>query len=159
MRFAFSLLELLIVIVIIGVVYTLAITNLSMPTKERAQPSLATLKEYLLHYSDKRHTLTLRCESCDSCMLYSNNKLLKTIPPFFDKTIERYSYDPFMGAVAIEDPYCFTFSITPHGVAEQIFVRYQERVYDYTPYFAGTQTYDSIDALLDAKEQLRSEIE
>ena len=159
-RGAFSLIELMIVIVIVGVVYTLAVQNLKAPHAESSLASFANLKEYLLGFSKEKKGVTLRClDSCQACSIYSDGEELAKIESFFDASIEVYHYDFFQGVRAVENEGCFEFSVDGDGVSEQLIVVYKERVYDYTDYFRGTQVYDSLTALSRAKEELIEAVE
>ncbi|MEN4053651.1 MULTISPECIES: prepilin-type N-terminal cleavage/methylation domain-containing protein [Sulfurimonas] len=155
-RGAFSLIELMIVIVIIGVVYTLVVTNIHQaPQQQKAQLSLKNLKEYLLAFSHDNKPVRLLCkDSCQKCTLYSEKEKLQEDINFLQDAPQCYRYDFFLGPLSVEDNNCFDFSVDSDGVSTQIFVAYKGKVYDYTPYFSETKVYDSLSEAVDAKEQL-----
>jgi prepilin-type N-terminal cleavage/methylation domain-containing protein len=157
---AFSLIELMIVIVIIGVVYSLALSRIKAPKKEVVAPSLVTLKSYLRSFSKDHNRVELLCkDSCDACSLFVDGKKIKDVKSFFDATVTFYRYDFFLGDVALERQSCFDFSIDKEGVSDQVIIVYKDKAYDYTPYFDDVKVYDSLATLKDAKEQLISEVE
>ena len=151
----FSLIELLIVIVIIGVIYTLVLSKLHTPKTQMQKPSFLNLKEYLLTFSQDNSAVELLCKkSCSRCAIYSNGEKIKDIESFFDASVELYRYDFFLGDVALQQESCFDFSVDADGVSDQVIIRYKQKVYDYTPYFSGVQAYSSLEELKDAKEKL-----
>ena len=168
MKAAFSLLELLIVIVIIGVVYTLAITNLkNVGENSELLPSFKNLKEYLASYKENNlQTVQMIClDTCSECNILLDGKKIKTIKSFFDTTVQSYRYDFLTGVTELKnDVYfdeknvqkdvCFSFSLYPNKVAQQIIIQYKNKIYDYTNYFIPTQEYNSMAALIDTKESL-----
>jgi prepilin-type N-terminal cleavage/methylation domain-containing protein len=168
---AFSLIELLIVIVIIGVVYTLAITNLKSVSKEKFTPTLSNLKEYLISFlqEDTKAVRLLCLDDCSECSIYRDDEKVKDIESFFDASIERYRYDFLQGPRQLrndvyfnkeeqQEDICFSFSVNKQLVADQVIVVYKEKAYDYSPYFEKTFRYDYLEEAVDAKEKLREEV-
>jgi len=159
-RQGFSLIELMIVLVIVGLVYSLALSRIKAPKEERMKPSFVTLKSYLLSFSRDNKSVELLCQkSCDDCVILSDGKKLADFKAFFDKSVEFYRYDFFLGDVALNRESCFDFKIDSNGVSDQVIIVYKEKAYDYTPYFERVREYDSLSALKDAKEELISEIQ
>jgi len=75
----------MIVIVIIGVIYTLAVSKLQTVGVEKLSLSLLNLKEYLLTYikEDVREVKLLCLDSCESCSVYVDSvKQEESIEPF-----------------------------------------------------------------------------
>jgi len=152
---AFSLVELMIVIVIVGVVYTLAITNLKAPKAEDRTFSLKTLKEDLHSFSKDNKSVRLLCqENCQDCALYSDGKKLQDFKSFFTKEVSFYRYDFFQGMIALQRDSCFDFTVDANGVSDQVIIVYDTKAYDYTPYFTPTKEYDSLADVVKAKEKL-----
>jgi len=161
---AFSLIELMIVIVIIGVVYTLVITKLQSVGEEKMTPSLSNLKEYLISLSRDAQSVRLLClDDCSTCEVYADGVKIKEIESFFDDTIETYRYDFLQGAMPVkeavffneedvQESVCFSFSVDKNLVADQVIVVYKNRAYDYTTYFTQTPVYDYLEEAIDAKQ-------
>lgn len=172
MKKAFSLIELMIVIVIIGVIYTLAVSKLQNFDKEKLTPTLANLKEYLQSYikNDVKEVKLLCLDTCESCNVYVDGMKQQTnIEPFFDATVELYRYDFLQGLVKKEpaafftkegrqEDVCFSFSMGKDIVNEQLIAVYKEKAYDYTSYFTATKVYEHIEELVEAKENLVQEV-
>ncbi|SFV75506.1 hypothetical protein MNB_SM-3-61 [hydrothermal vent metagenome] len=173
MKKGFTLIELLIVVIIIGVVYSLALTNIKQATKPTKAPTLQTLKSYLLSLSYKKEAKLLCLDECRECDVFLDGKKIKKLHPLFenfiDDSVNTYQYDPILGFQkvepgvyfnneGVEENVCFSYKIDKTGVGDQIFVEFQEKVYDFTTYFTPTQTYDSLADVSEAKENLYQEV-
>ncbi|MDF1877757.1 prepilin-type N-terminal cleavage/methylation domain-containing protein [Sulfurimonas sp. SAG-AH-194-L11] len=172
MKRAFSLIELMIVIVIIGVIYTLAVSKLQNVGTQKLTPSLKNLKEYLFTYiqEDTKEVKLLCLDACESCSVYVDGvKQAKEIDSFFDESIEVYRYDFLQGAVRKEDAIifneegrqedvCFSLSVSKDLVSDPLIVVFKEKAYDYTTYFTPTKVYSHLEELLEAKEILVQEV-
>lgn len=169
----FSLIELLIVVIIIGVVYTLSITKLQNVGEKSHHISLQTLKPFLLSQKYKENARILCLDDCSECKIFLDNKvenkLTKRFHNFLDESVEVFTYeqldgfkefefDPFFNAEGIEEKVCFSYSVDRNGIGEQLFVRFQEKVYDFTTYFEKTKIYNSLDEIVEKKENLYQEV-
>jgi len=96
---AFSLIELLIVIVIIGVVYTLAITNMNKLSDPKEKLTLLTLKEYLLSFSDAKRVKLLCLDDCSNCDILADNEKVANVEDFLDESVKSYRYESAYGTV------------------------------------------------------------
>lgn len=162
----------MIVIVIIGVVYTLAVSKLQNIGLEKFNPSLVNLKEYLLTYmkEDVREVKLLCLDDCETCRVYLDGvKQEESIESFLDSSVEVYRYDFIQGAVRKKDTVffneegrqenvCFSFKMNKNLISDQVIVVYKEKAYDYTRYFEPTKVYAHLEELLEAKERLVQEV-
>jgi len=166
---AFSLIELLIVIVIIGVVYTLAIRTLDRTADTKIRVTLENLKEYLasLEYDENAKVLCL--DDCDSCRVLLDNKEANILNGFVDSSVKKYRYDFYQGMQiimddvyfnrdGIEEDVCFSYEINKNGVGEQIFIEFHNKVYDYSSYFGKTPVYNTLAEAMDAKDRINNEV-
>jgi len=157
----------MIVIVIIGLVYTLALSRLSSVSEEKMTPNFLNLKEYLGTFlKDDAKSVRLLClDDCSECGIYVDGERVEKIESFFDASVELYRYDFLLGAMPVKDAVyfneenvqesvCFSLNLYANGVTEQLFVLYDEKVYDYTSYFECTRAYDSLSALVEEKQTL-----
>ncbi|MEA1983230.1 MAG: prepilin-type N-terminal cleavage/methylation domain-containing protein, partial [Campylobacterota bacterium] len=162
MKKAFSLIELMIVIVIIGVIYTIAVSKLQTVGEEKVSPSFLNLKEYLGSFikDDVKSARLLCLDDCSDCDIYADGEKVKTIESFFDESVEVYRYDVLQGLVEkkkpvffneedVQESVCFSFEVYKNSVAEQLIVSFEERAYDYTSYFEKTPRYDSLEDLVE----------
>jgi hypothetical protein len=154
----------MIVIVIMGVIYTLVITKLNHYNASQQGWSLETLKPNMTQMAQEAGArIKLFCfENCDECSLYIKGKKVKDSISLFEARPEVYSYDylngiqekrldVFFDADGVERDVCFSFGVNEEGVSDQVIVLYKDKVYDYTNYFTAVDRYDSLDKLVDAK--------
>lgn len=160
----------MIVIVIIGVVYTLVITKLQGVGEEKMTPSLSNLKEYLSSFSTEGESVKLLClDDCSSCGVYKDDVKVQDIESFFDDSIEIYRYDFLQGAIRekeavffneedVQESVCFSFGIDKNLVADQVIVVYKNKAYDYSSYFTQTPVYDYLEEAIDARQDLAQKV-
>jgi hypothetical protein len=161
----------MIVIVIIGVVYTLAVVQLQNVKDEKFVPSFLNLKEYLSSFieGDAKSARLLCLDDCSECGIYVDGEKVTTIESFFDESVTLYRYDFLLGTLEVQDAVyfneeevqenvCFSFEMYKNNVSEQLFVAYDDKVYDFTSYFEKTLVYDSLEELIEKKEQTVQEV-
>ena len=156
MRRAFTLVELMIVIVIIGVVYAFVVSKIETPKQNKKLSSFVELREYLQNFrSQSGDVVALVCrKECQSCDITKNGAKVKSIKPFFDATVKRFTYDYFEGIRDVDDGNCFALSVDGDGVSDQYIVAYKEKAYDFINYFTPAREYNSTEELMDAKANL-----
>jgi prepilin-type N-terminal cleavage/methylation domain-containing protein len=169
---AFSLIELMIVIVIIGVVYTLAVSNFQNIKDGKTKITMLNLKEYLQNIPHEKSVELLCLDACSSCDVFVDGKKYMDsalFDDFIDDSVEIYRYDFLLGAQEqskkvyfnsenIEEDVCFSFAVDKQGVSEQVLVEFKDKVYDFTTHIGSVGVYDSIQELMDAKEKLAQEL-
>lgn len=166
MKKAFSLIELIIVVVIMGVVYMLAVNNLQNIKDPKTTLSLQNLKEYLQNIPHKKSVELLCLDDCTSCDVLVDGKKDPDIPSIenlINDSIKVYRYDFHLGLQEqskkvyfneenIEENVCFALSVDSKGVSEQVAVKFNGKVYDYTAYLRPTPVYGSLQELIDTKD-------
>ncbi|SFV53958.1 hypothetical protein MNB_SM-7-992 [hydrothermal vent metagenome] len=167
MQRAFTLIELILVVVIMGVVYMFAIGSLET-IKRKSQntlPTLANLKAFLLAKDFEKEARFVCFEGCSSCSVVLDGNVTQSLSTLFDVDPKIYRYNSLLGMEQVElDPYfdangvqkdlCFSYRIYRDGIGDQIFVEYKDRVYDFSDYFEDEKVYDSLDSLLQKRESL-----
>jgi len=83
----------MIVIVIVGVVYTLAINNFSRLKEQSKTLSLQTLKEYLNDIVHEESVELICLDDCSKCDVYVDGEKSKTLEDFLDDSIKVYRYE------------------------------------------------------------------
>lgn len=170
-RRGFSLIELLIVVVIMGVVYTLSISGFQNIQEGKTRITLQNLKEYLNKIPRDKSVEFLCLDKCSSCDIFVDGELYSetgAFDDFLDDSIRVYRYDFLQGAQEItkkvyfnseevEEDVCFSYSLNKKGVGEQVLVEFKEKVYDYTSYLTPTPLYTSLQEAVEAKESLAQE--
>jgi len=172
-RGAFSLVELLIVVLIIGIVYTLAVSSLQSLKDDKIKPNLLNLKNYLSSILQESSVKLICLDRCSDCSIYIDGKLDEELSnefdDFLDSSVETYRYDFNLGMINLknkiyynsqnnEEEICFSYEVDKKGVGEQVIVKYKGYVYDFTQYFTNTLRYSSLDDVLDAKEEQASKV-
>lgn len=157
---AFSLIELLIVIVIIGVVYNLSISNFKKLAKEPLKPSLANLKEYLQGIKHHENVKLLCLDDCSNCILYIDGIESEGIDSFLDRSVRTYKYEFLYGYIEErkEENICFSYEVNKNGVGNQVLVEFKNNYYDYTSYFDKTNVYSSLSEASEQREILTKEV-
>jgi len=166
---AFTLLELMIVVVIMGVVYTLAITNFSRLSDDSSRVNLKTLKAYLMSQKFERSAKLLCLDECSDCNVYLDSKVTTKIEDFFDASVVLYRYEFNYGYTQkemdvvfdkndVEQDVCFSYEINKEGVGDQVLVEYKKHFYDYSPYLQDVAVYSSLSDAQEAHRQLEEEV-
>ncbi len=174
MRKAFSLIELLIVILIIGIVYTLAIGNFKQLEQNGAEKvSLQNLKRYLKTFTYEKSVRLLCLDRCSNCNIYVDGELQKdlegTLNEIVDANVKVYRYEYSLGALReseqsffnsedVEEEVCFSYTIDKQGVGEQVLVEQGGFVYDLSTYFTPTPKYSSLEEAVSQKDSLVEEV-
>ena len=172
-REAFSLIELLIVVLIIGIVYTLAVSSFQKVGEESTKVSLKNLREYLQSINHDDSVRFLCLDDCKSCNIFVDDRLVEELKGsfdnFLDDSIEVYRYDFYQGlqqvstkiyfnSEEVEEDVCFSYTLDKKGVGGQVFIKYKKKVYDYTSYLGKTPVYNSLADLVDEKEDKMTEV-
>jgi len=166
---AFTLIELLIVIVIMGVIYTLAINNFDKLNDKTKTLSLSNLKEYLKSFPYQTKIELICTHRCLKCSVFVDNNKTKDIDKFLDSDIQKYKYDfdngyikiendTFFNKKNVEQDVCFSYSLNKNRVGEQVLVEYKNRFYDFSDDLKGIKIYNSLEEATKAKEKLIEEV-
>ena len=170
---AFTLIELLIVVIIIGVVYTLAVTNFQKVGNKAQHITLQNLKPYLQTFPHKESVKFLCLDDCSSCFILVDGKKVDGLEglfdDFLDENIEVYRYDfssgfqelekdIYFNKEEIEENVCFSYDINREGIGKQIVVKFREKVYDYTAISPLSPIYNTLDDVIQHKDNQRQEV-
>ena len=168
----------MIVIMIIGVVYTLAITKFQTVKEGGTAVSLPNLKQYLLSVPkqvgiDSFENVRLLClDDCKSCDIFVDTQKASqdgSFDGFIDSSIRVYRYDfsqgmlevepkVFFNTENIEETVCFSYEISRSGVGDQVIIEYKDKVYDYTSYLQEPMSYSSLSDISEMKEDSIQEV-
>ncbi len=171
MKKAFSLIELLIVILIVGVVYTLSVGSFKKANDETKKLSLENLKEYLQEMPHDDSVEYLCLDDCTSCNIIIDGEKVNEEPikGFLDKDVKIYKYDFYSGineqskkvyfnSEGVEEDLCFSYSVDKKGIGNQVIVDFKDKIYDFSVYLSAPTVYNSLEELIDAKESLAQEV-
>lgn len=168
-REAFSILELLIVIVIMGVIYNLSVNNFQKPIDKRMNVTLKNLKEYLQKFKYEDSVRFLCLNDCSSCDILVDGVKTESVESFLDDSIRVYRYEYFSGLQevlqdvyfnreGIQEDVCFSYEMGANRVGNQILVEFKDTVYDFSTYISPTTEYASMAEALDSKQRHIEEV-
>lgn len=159
---AFTLFELMVVVMIIGIVYALVLGRFN-PKQHLKIVQLDSLRDILTqkHKDGQRLDLVLY-DKCHKSALFINNeyqeKMDINLKPRLFEGIKTYKSDPFghereitFTPVIIEDklvPVCFHYTIYPNGSASNYIVEQKGKYYVFPPYFEDINVTDSMEEAL-----------
>jgi prepilin-type N-terminal cleavage/methylation domain-containing protein len=143
-RSGMSLFELIVVVIIIGVVYSLAVISLKSEKAITSTMSLSSLKTTLLSLSRQREIRMLCDVACRECRIYDHEgKLLRRLVLDSDTPIHRYGFNRFGelqrwgdAVMAIEGRLiqgCFEITLSPDGTITPLILKNNTTFYLYTP--------------------------
>ncbi|MBL0687293.1 MAG: prepilin-type N-terminal cleavage/methylation domain-containing protein [Sulfurospirillum sp.] len=167
---AFSLIELMIVIVIIGVIYTISVGSLKkIGSTSEIKLNLENLNENLLKINYNENIELLCLDDCKICKILVDDIVFKSIDTFLDRSVLTYNYNFYSGlemknqkiyfdSEGITQDVCFSYMLDAQGVGDQIIVEYKDKAYDFTSYLQPTLIYNSLEDALEKKENLIQEI-
>ena len=162
----------MIVIVIMGVVYTLAVGNFKTLKDSVNTLSLGNLKEYLQSFKHTKSVELLCLDDCSSCKVLvdgTEDNETVSIDDFIDKSIKVYRYNFYLGVQdeepkvyfnnkEVEERVCFSYKLNKKGIGDQVLVKYKNKIYDFSNYIGPTPEYNSMQELIDYKETLSQEV-
>lgn len=172
MRKGFSLLELLIVVVIVGLVYTLAVVNLQRDTEIQVPLTLSNLREFLQTVPHQKSVELLCINECKSCYVLSDKEHLNEYDTLLDNLVDRdteiYSYTMYNRFEQKEKQIyftsereykdvCFSYKINAQGHGEDIFVVSKNYVYDLASSFTNNR-YDSLSEAEAARHKFETRV-
>ncbi len=168
----FTLIELLIVILIIGLIYGLFVSNLHDKKKETQNITLLTMKQALLLQPFKQKSEVICFEPCEECFIYNDDKktdtspfsLFKTAPKVYKKDqfsqLQPYTFLAFLDAEEKPQDVCFRFSVFNNKSSSYYLVEAHKKFYLFHPYLKEvevTSTLSDAKKLLDLHEILPRE--
>jgi len=161
-RKAFSLLELILVVVIVGIVYALALSTMKVPsTKDAEAFTLATLPKYLRENFKLSDAKIICFEPCGKCSVAVDGEFLEEELSLFDKSnvksyelsFEGYGTEKEYIPYDKQDPYkqaCFVLHKWPNGAIEEVVLESDDSFIYYKAGYEKTDTYSSLAKLQDA---------
>jgi len=162
----------MIVIVIMGVIYTLAITNLNTVAKkqEDAIPTIKNLKQFLLRFEFKNKIEFVCLAQQSNCFVILDNKTEKSIDEEFEKSeilayrynllegLREVAFEPYFDSNNIEKDVTFSYTLYKDKTGDQVIFVLDNKAYDYTSYLEDVVVYDSPELFVQTKEQLLQKV-
>jgi len=156
-RKAFTLFELILVVVIIGIVYTLFIQNIDK--LQRTQKlGLSELVKHMKTFQDKNEIHLVCTEECAKCEIYIDNNATEKYLELFksevisyyinkDGQLEEKKYASMYDERGEEIEVCLRLTLFKNGSFSESILKQNEKVYYFPSYFGKMQEFDSMDGL------------
>ncbi len=160
---AFTLFELMVVVMIIGIVYSLVLGNFN--TKNRVSiSSIENIKKALMPHWKKGHKVDLIVyDKCSKSILAINNEPMEDLELNLNnkifKNIKVYKNDLYNDKRSIAFPSikienkiyksCFRFSIFPNGSSSSYIVKSENKFYLFFPIFVNTLITNDLDSAME----------
>ncbi len=159
----------MIVIMIIGVVYTLAITNFTKLSDDSSKLTLSNLKEYLTRIPHAKSAKLFCLDDCSECDVIVDGEKLETIEDFLDESVLVYHYnfsygfmeaqkEVYFNSDDVEEDVCFSYEVDKNGVGNQVLIEFKEKFYDMSTYLSKTAVYNSMQDAVEARKILAREV-
>jgi len=168
---AFTLLELLLVVVIIGIVYGLVIGSMKRINDKEAHLGFETLPSFLEEFHHKNRVAFVCTDSCKSCAVYVDGKKVKEVDAFMaeERVLRFWRFDPDLGPQEIrfspifdeddrESDVCFRYEIFEDGSRSEMIVETQKESYDYRGPFYPVTRHTSLAALEESRQKQIQEV-
>lgn len=164
-RKAFTLIELMLVVLIIGLVYSLALSSLQKVGKGEVKLSLENLETSLLEYHNNNHVEYVCIDRCERCSLFVDSKEIKTLESVVNNDVRLYRFDVVYGSRELELPAyfnadnqeeqaCFRYEIFADGSRTEMMVETDKKVVDFAGKYHKTTVYESLSDAISAKREL-----
>jgi Tfp pilus assembly major pilin PilA len=158
---SFTLIELIIVVLLIGLVYSIAIGFYSKKESVKID-DLTKLKEKLLSFKTEEKdkiTFVMYDDCKKNAVLINNKPTYKDIDIDIDGNIEVYTIDMYGNLKRVEfldilidgkkENVCFRFNIFPNNSNNSYIVKLKNRYYIVKPYFEQIQTTSALNKAID----------
>ncbi|MDR1460731.1 MAG: hypothetical protein LBI78_03725 [Campylobacteraceae bacterium] len=169
-RGAFTLFELLLVLLLIVISYGLFAQNFSVKSLEEESVKLEKLNLYLAKIGGDKNLISLRCiDNCNECRLLVNGKDINTTLNIFEKdnAVNAYYYDGRRLEKLVFDDYyineykrekvCFRLDVYPNGSSDELVLEYKRKAYLFENYIEDGRVFDSIASAQDFLEKYQLE--
>ena len=160
MRKGFTLLELMMVILIMGLVYGLVINVFDRYKEKSIDVTLMSLENYMKSFYHNNKVSLICIKECNECLLFINDTFKKNVTPFISKNVEVYHFDkdigvreigfsPYFPAENQEEKVCFQYDIQADGSRSEMIVKHEKKIYDFPSYFGSVRQYTSLNELIE----------
>lgn len=152
---AFSLMELMLVVVIVGAVYGVTLSGMKRYGEASMDLQLEDLAAFLSVGFPGEDVSLVCTDACQKCAVYIGAEAVQEVESFLDATVETYRFDHRYGTQKVSWPpifdedgrdetVCFRYDRYRDGTASELLVAYQGRVVHYPSYFGEPQLYASL---------------
>ncbi len=167
----FTLLELLLVVVIIGVVYGLVISSMKKLTDKESALGFETLPSFLETFYQQNSVAFICTDNCRNCKLYVDGEALKKMPAFMkdERRLNFWTFDVNLGMQELrftplfdedgrEFDVCFKYEIFEDGSSTEMVIETKKKSYDYRGSLHKVDTFVSLQALEESRQEELREV-
>jgi len=168
---AFTLIELLIVVVIIGVVYGLVISSMKKINDKEAHLGFESLPAYLESMHQENHVAFTCIDNCRSCAVYVDREKVKDVDPFMkdERELRFWRFDVNLGMQELlftpifdederEFDVCFNYEIFADGSSTEMSVETKDATYVYHGLLHKVDRYISLQAAQEAQQEVLEKV-
>ena len=168
---AFTLIELLLVVVIIGVVYGLVINSMQHINDKEKHLNFKELPTFVASFYQQNHVAFTCIDNCKKCALYVDGVKVKDVDSFLkeERQLRFWHFDANLGTQELrftpifdederEFDVCFTYEIFRDGSHSEMIVETEKKSYDYRGSFHEVDTYSSLQALEESRQDELQEV-
>ncbi len=164
MKKGFTLLELMLVVLLMGIVYGLVINVFDRYKEKAIDVTLMSFESYMQSFYHNNHVSLICIKQCSECLLFIDEKFNQNITPFVTKDTEIYRHDkdtgvrklgfsPYFPSEGQEEEVCFKYDIHPDGSRTEMIVTEGKEVYDFPSYFGSVQKYASLNEAIEQRNE------
>jgi len=163
---AFTLIELLLVVVIMGVVYALVVGAMQRINDKEYKLSFLSLASFLEDFHQQNEVSLVCIDNCRHCGLYVDGAKTADVNAFMrdERQLDFWSYDANYGSRPLtfkplfdedgrEFDVCFAYTFFPDGSQSEMIVETRNKVYDYRGALRTVSQYESIDTLIEDRNK------
>ena len=168
---AFTLIELLLVVVIIGVIYGLVINSMQRINDKEANLSFESLPSFLEGFYQQNRVSFTCIDNCKKCAVYVDGEKVKDVDSFmqkerqlrfwyFDANIgtQELRFTPIFDEDEREFDVCFSYDIFKDGSHSEMIVETQKQSYDYRGPFRKVGRFSSLQDLEESRQDELQEV-
>ncbi len=168
---AFTLIELLLVVVIIGVIYGLVINSMQRINDKEATLSFETLPSFLETMYQQNSVAFVCIDNCKECALYVDDEKVKEIDSFMEdeRVLHFWRFDANLGTQELrftpvfdeddrEFDVCFRYEIFKDGSSSEMIIETQKQSYDYRGLSQQVTRFSSLQALEESRQNELQEV-
>jgi len=163
-RNAFTLIELMLVVLIIGLVYSLALGSIKRAGTSEVTLRLENLEAQMLKYSNNNHVEYICIDRCEKCYVYVDGKEVKSVDSVVTSNVRLHRFDVIYGSREIElraffnaddqeERACFRYEIFADGSRTEMMVETPKKVVDFAGTFHTTTSYVNLSEAISAKRE------
>ncbi|MDR2790122.1 MAG: hypothetical protein LBB59_04030 [Campylobacteraceae bacterium] len=166
-RGAFTLFELLLVLLLIVISYGLFAQNFSISSPENESVKIDKLNLYLAKIGGGKNRISLRCiDNCNECRVLVNGEDKNMTLDIFEKgstvnayyhygrRVEKAEFDDYHVNEYKKEKVCFRMDIYPNGSSDKLVLEYKNRAYLFENYLEEGRVFGSV---ADAQEFLEKQ--